>query len=100
MKKTFLILITNQFSTQGRISAFILDEKSKEPKDLEFKTNADAVKWLKENDQNLSIPKKYKSIPGSIKYRRPEKYSKLVEKDDRAYDFVVLTKLYNKQQKD
>ena len=45
------------------------------------------LNWLRTHDQTLELPKQYKSIPGLLKYRRPEKYSKLTEQDKRAYNF-------------
>jgi len=69
----------------------ILAERSEEGI-ITVDIDLDRLDWLREHDQNLELPKQYKSIPGSYKYRRPEKYKKLVEPDPRAYDFYLLAR--------
>lgn len=44
--------------------------------------NLDRLKWLRSHTQTLEIPKKYKSIPGLLRYRRPEFYEELVQEQE------------------
>jgi len=37
------------------------------------------LQWLRKTDEELTIPKKYKCVPGLFKYRRPELYRPIVE---------------------
>jgi len=37
------------------------------------------LRWIRETDEELTIPKKYKCVPGLFKYRRPELYRPLAE---------------------
>lgn len=47
----------------------------------------DRLVWLRSNRQSLALPKPYKSIPGLLRYRRPEKYTILTAPQPDAYDF-------------
>ncbi len=47
----------------------------------------DRVEWLRENTQKMRLPKPYKAIPGILRHRRPELYSKICESQADAYNF-------------
>lgn len=56
------------------------------------------LRWLRSHRQSLGLPKPYKSIPGLLRYRRPEKYELLTAPQPDAYDFWYYRKLRQAQQ--
>ena len=40
----------------------------------------DRLRWLRETEESMDIPKKYKCVPGLFRYRRPELYKLLSER--------------------
>jgi len=40
----------------------------------------DRLKWLREHEERLDLPKPYKTLPGSINWRRPELYGLICQK--------------------
>jgi len=39
----------------------------------------DRLRWLRETDESMDIPKKYKCVPGLLRWRRPELYKLISE---------------------
>jgi predicted amidohydrolase len=52
----------------------------------------DRLKWLRETEETLSLPKPYRSIPGLFKDRRPELYKVLTEPNPVARDYYYFLK--------
>lgn len=59
----------------------------REPGVLVAELDIDRLKWLRSNDQKLDLPKQYKSIPGLLRYRRPELYGELLKQREGTYKF-------------
>lgn len=49
--------------------------------------------WLRSQRQSLGLPKPYKVVPGLLRYRRPELYGPISEKQDDLYDFYYYKQL-------
>ena len=47
------------------------------------------VRWLRDHDDSIVEPKPFASIPGLVRFRRPELYGDLVAAADDLYDFAV-----------
>ncbi len=45
------------------------------------------IRWLRDQDESLALPKPYKVVPGLLRYRRPELYGKLVDPNVAKLDF-------------
>lgn len=41
--------------------------------------NLDRLRWLREHDETLDLPKAYKTIPGLLRWRRPEMYGDITK---------------------
>ncbi len=52
----------------------------------------DRLKWLRETEETLSLPKTYRSIPGMFKDRRPELYKEIIEPNPVARDYYYFLK--------
>jgi len=50
----------------------------------------DRIKWLRQSEETLELPKAYRSIPGLFKDRRPELYGKLIEPNSDARDYYYF----------
>ena len=66
--------------------------ESKKPGIITATLNLDRLKWLREHTQRMEIPKPYKSIPGMLRYRRPEMFMKICEPQPNAMDFYYFRK--------
>lgn len=66
--------------------------ESKKPGVITATLDLDRLKWLREHTQRMEIPKPYKSIPGMLRYRRPDLYKKLCEPQPNAIDFYYFKK--------
>lgn len=55
---------------------------SHEPGLLTAELDLDRVRWLRETDEELIVPAPYRTIPGHLKWRRPELYGDLTERGD------------------
>lgn len=44
-------------------------------------------RWLRDHDDSLAEPKQFDSIPGLVRFRRPELYGDLAASADDSYDF-------------
>lgn len=67
--------------------------ESKEAGVLTADVDIDRLQWLRSHTQILTLPKPYKSIPGLLRYRRPDLYGPLVEPRANLYDFEYYKKL-------
>ena len=47
------------------------------------------VRWLRSHDDSIEEPKRFASIPGLLRFRRPELYEDLVKPTDDIYDFFT-----------
>ncbi|HZW05038.1 MAG TPA: carbon-nitrogen hydrolase family protein [Anaerolineaceae bacterium] len=47
----------------------------------------DRLHWLRAQNESLELPKPYRVVPGLLRYRRPELYTKLVDPDVEKLDF-------------
>lgn len=56
----------------------ILAEESGEAV-LVAEADLDRQQWLRDQDEKIEMPKKYKVVPGTLRWRRPELYGPLVE---------------------
>jgi predicted amidohydrolase len=52
--------------------------ESREPGLLTADLDLDRIRWLRETDEELIVPAPYRTIPGVLKWRRPELYGELV----------------------
>jgi 5-aminopentanamidase len=66
--------------------------ESKEAGVLITEVDLDRLTWLRSHTQTLSLPKPYKSIPGLVRYRRPELYEPLARPQSGLYDFFYYKK--------
>lgn len=60
---------------------------------LTAEVDLERLVWLRTHTQTLELPKPYKTIPGLLRYRRPELYSPLAAPSDDLYDFYYYKKL-------
>jgi hypothetical protein len=51
--------------------------ESQEPGLLSAVLDLDRIRWLRETDEELIVPAPYRTIPGVLKWRRPELYGQL-----------------------
>jgi hypothetical protein len=51
----------------------------------------DRIRWLRETDEELIVPAPYRTIPGVLKWRRPELYGQLTAQPSRAADGRAAT---------
>jgi len=51
--------------------------ESHEPGLLSAVLDLDRIRWLRETDEELIVPAPYRTIPGVLKWRRPELYGAL-----------------------
>ncbi|MCD4533538.1 carbon-nitrogen hydrolase family protein [Nocardioides sp. cx-169] len=49
----------------------------------------DRVRWLRDHDDSMAEPKRFDSVPGLLRARRPEMYGDLVAPQADAYDYVT-----------
>lgn len=49
----------------------------------------DRLRWLRDHDDSLEEPKPFASIPGLVRFRRPELYVDLVKPAGDSYDFFM-----------
>ncbi len=52
----------------------------------------DRLHWLRAQDESLTLPKPYRVVPGLLRYRRPESYSKLVDPNVERFNFYHYRK--------
>jgi predicted amidohydrolase len=67
--------------------------ETKGPGVLTADLDLDRLIWLRTHTQTLELPKPYKTIPGLLRYRRPELYNLLMEPAADTYDFYYYKKL-------
>lgn len=65
-----------------------LDEEGLAVADLDI----DRIRWLRDQDESLALPKPYRVVPGLLRYRRPELYGKLVDQSVQTLDFYHFRK--------
>ncbi len=57
----------------------------------------DRLKWLRETEESLSLPKPYRTIPGVFKDRRPELYGEITKPNPVARDYFYFLKKGKKE---
>jgi hypothetical protein len=60
--------------------------ESHEPGILSAVLDLDRVRWLRDTDEELIVPAPYRTIPGVLKWRRPELYGQLTAQPAPAAD--------------
>ncbi len=92
----YVIAPQNLFGMEDGLATIVGPEEvlaeSKKPGVITAKLDLDRLKWLREHTQRMDIPKPYKSIPGMLRYRRPELYKKICEPQPNAIDFHYFKK--------
>lgn len=92
----YIVAPQNLFGMEDGLGSIVGPEEilaeSKKPGVITAKLDLDRLKWLREHTQRMEIPKPYKSIPGMLRYRRPELYKKLTDKQPNAIDFYYFMK--------
>ncbi|MEA2445621.1 MAG: 5-aminopentanamidase [Thermoleophilales bacterium] len=66
--------------------------QSTDPGELIGDLDIDRLAVLREQTQDLKLPKPYRSIPGMLKHRRPDLYEEILAPRDDAYDFFYFKK--------
>jgi predicted amidohydrolase len=55
--------------------------ESHEPGIITAELNLDRLRWLRETDEELIVPAPYRTIPGHLKWRRPEIYGEIAKEN-------------------
>src|SRR5262245_13495261 len=58
--------------------------ESREPGLLTACVDLDRLRWLRDTDEELIVPAPYSTIPGHLRWRRPELYSELTRTEAKA----------------
>jgi hypothetical protein len=66
--------------------------ESTEPGELIGDLDIGRLAVLREQTQDLKLPKPYRSIPGMLKHRRPDLYDEILAPREDAYDFFYFKK--------
>ncbi len=96
----YVIAPQNIFGMEDGLATIVGPEgilaESKKPGVITATLDLDRLKWLREHTQRMEIPKPYKSIPGLLRYRRPELYKKICESQPNTCDFYYFKKRISK----
>ncbi len=90
----YVMVTQNLFGMEQGLAVIAAPEEvlaeSDQPGIIYATLDLDRLKWLRETEETLELPKTYRSVPGMFKDRRPELYKEIIEPNPVARDYYYF----------